>query len=1293
MQPAQLLKRNLVYYWRVNLAVVFGVATAVAVLAGALLVGDSVRGSLRDLFLQKLGNTDHVVTSPGFFREQLAADIQNNGQFAAGGFAATTPLIALKGTITHEASGRLASDVRVYGVDERFWTFHGREHQALQNRESLINDSLLRELGAHAGDVVLLRVQKPSDIPAESLHSKKEDLGRTLRLTLRAALSLKALGEFSIQPEQSATRAIFVPLKLLQRELEQEGKANLILIAEASRGQANSAKATGSKDLLGKILDESTELADLGIKLRPLNEQQNISLEHDSKLINDKLAETATKVADRLSMHATPILSYLANSISSDERSIPYSLVTALDEESLARLQRSDGETRRHGDTETRGRGDSGKRRYGAAPTLGRNDNKSVSGDETETGERGEHLRPSPALRVPVSPVPVSSHPNVPESPRPRVAVSPHRRVAVSPSLRVAVSPRPRVAVSGSSPPIVLNEWAAHELGVRVGDPISIEYYLWHEDGRLETKNAQFELAGIVPITGFATDRDLVPEYPGITGSVHLADWDPPFPVDLGRVRKQDEDYWKEYRTTPKAFIPLSVGQRLWQTRFGSLTSMRITPPDGMPLQQAVDSYRQQLKSTLNPGDLGLTVMPARQQGLAASRGATNFGEYFLYFSFFLVVSALLLTALFFKLGVEQRLQEIGLLQAVGFPATRVRKLFLFEGVVLSVIGSLLGLAGALAYGQLMMLGLRTWWVDAVGTTGLTLHLSPLSLLLGAAGGVLAALLCIVWTLRQLGRQSTRSLLMGTLADVETRRRGEGGTRRHGDSEKRRHGEAETGRDGDRETRGQGDGVTTSPGRPVAVSPLLRVSVSPRRRVSASPRLLIAFALTLIGLGLLLLASFQVIGQTAGFFGSGIVLLASFLCYQSAWLRRNQRTSINGKGMWPVFRLGFRNATYRPGRSVLCIALIASAAFIIVSVDAFRRRSGTLPRDRKSGSGGFALLAESLLPVVHDPNTPQGQEALNLTTEGSSSPLSGVSFARFRVRPGDDASCLNLYQPHNPRIIAPTEEFIRSNRFAFQETLAGSKEEKENPWLLLHHEFADGAIPVIADANSMTYVLHLKLGDEFILNRDNGPVRLRMVGSLADSVFQSELLMSEQHFLRLFPEQEGYRFFLIDTATPDQVALIAALEDRLSDFGFDVVPTEERLAEFHRVENTYLSTFQMLGGLGLLLGTLGMAAVLLRNVLERRRELALLRAIGYRSSHFTLMVTAENALLLLCGLLTGIVCALLAIAPVFLERGGRLPNISLGLLLLAVLVSGLTASLIATWAALRSPLLPALRAE
>jgi len=214
-----------------------------------------------------------------------------------------------------------------------------------------------------------------------------------------------------------------------------------------------------------------------------------------------------------------------------------------------------------------------------------------------------------------------------------------------------------------------------------------------------------------------------------------------------------------------------------------------------------------------------------------------------------------------------------------------------------------------------------------------------------------------------------------------------------------------------------------------------------------------------------------------------------------------------------------------------------------------------------------------------------------------------------------------------------------------------------------------------------------------VIDHSSGPLRLLIVGALSDSVFQSELLMSEKSFLRLFPEQEGYRMFLIDVPNQDTAQVSTTLEDRLSDFGFDVVSTSERLANFHRVENTYLSTFQMLGGLGLALGTFGMAAVLLRNVFERRKELALLRAVGYNSSHFATMVITENVLMLVCGLAVGFVCALLAITPVLFERGGRPFNFSLGLLLLAVLLSGAIASLVGTLAALRSPLLPALRAE
>ena len=1121
MQTTGLIKRSLGYYWQTNLVVVLGVAIAVSVLAGALLIGESVRGSLRDLSSRRLGNTDDVISAPNFFREGLAADLEQRGEFVADGIGVTLPMIALEGVVVHEPSKRRAGGVKVYGVDERFWRFHGVVGiEAPQDRSVLLSESLATELRTNAGDSVLLRLEKPSDIPVESLHGRKEDPGRTIRLNVSRTLAGESLGEFSLQPQHAGVNAVFVSLRFLQRELEQDGNVNTILVRRLAETQPAKQRET-----IAALLKTKTTLEDLGLNVRTFNGGQGLSLESSSKILNEHVTNAARDAATALSLRTVPVLSYLANSISSGDRSIPYSLVTAVDDQTL--------------------------------------------------------------------PMPPSS---------------PH-------------------------PPIILNEWAARDLNAKPGDTVSLEYYLWHENGRLETKTADFQLAVVIPINGLAADRDLVPEYPGITESENLSDWDPPFPIDLNRVRKEDEDYWQQYRTTPKAFIPLATAQNLWATRFGNLTSIRIAPGANQLTPEIVNNYRDRFRQILDPALMGFQAIPVRDEGLAASQGATNFGEYFLYFSFFLVVSALMLTTLFFKFGIEQRAREIGTLQAIGFSDSDVRKLFLAEGILLAVIGSLLGLAGAVAYAALLMHGLRTWWVDAVGTTALTLHISWVWMVVGAIGGVLAAVVCIYFTLRRLGKVSTRSLLAGSLA------------------------------------------------RP-------RMNADKRGRA-----FVVGMALSVIG-GLLLVAGFaQIIPQIAAFFGGGVVLLVAGICYLSAWLGRRQRKAIQGAGWWTIARLGFRNATYRPGRTVLCITLIAAAAFIIVAVDSFRR-SGAAPTDRKSGTGGYTLLAESLLPLVHDVNTADGREALNLNSTNDEPVVNGLKFVNLRVRPGDDTSCLNLYQPRNPKIVAPPDEFIRDNRFSFQNSLAATNEEKENPWLLLNRQFEDGAIPVIGDANSLNYVLHLKVGEEMVIDHTSGPLRLRIVAALSDSIFQSELLMSEQNFLRLFPGQEGYRMFLLDAANVQSPAAVQPLlEERLSDFGFDVVSTDERLATFHRVENTYLSTFQMLGGLGLALGTLGMAAVLLRNVFERRKELALLRAVGYNSSHFAAMVITENVLMLLCGLAVGFICALLAIAPVLFERGGRLPNLSLGLLLLAVLVSGATASLVATLAALRSPLLPALRAE
>src|SRR5688500_11676974 len=181
MRLTDLLTRSLRHYWRTNLAVVLGVATAVTVLAGALLVGDSVRGSLRDLVLQRLGRTDLVIASPEFFRAGLAEDVRTDPAFGAT-FQQIVPMVVVPGAAADQASGRRASRVQVYGVDARFWAFHGSAFPGFgeadaRSRDVFLSHALAREIGADAGSTVLLRIQRPSDIPLESLHGRKDDVG------------------------------------------------------------------------------------------------------------------------------------------------------------------------------------------------------------------------------------------------------------------------------------------------------------------------------------------------------------------------------------------------------------------------------------------------------------------------------------------------------------------------------------------------------------------------------------------------------------------------------------------------------------------------------------------------------------------------------------------------------------------------------------------------------------------------------------------------------------------------------------------------------------------------------------------------------------------------------------------------------------------------------------------------------------------------------------------------------------------------------------------------------------
>ncbi len=1116
MTPANFILASLRYHRRMHFAVGLGVAVATAVLTGALLVGDSVRGSLRDLTLQRLGRIDSALVSGHFFREALAAEVEGE------------PAIWMPGTLEagSGADARRATRVSIVGVRHEFWKLgEGGPAEPIAVGSVAITEPLARELGVKAGDTILLRIPAAGAIPSDSPLGEKNDTSRGRRLKISEVLPAAGIARFALQPSQQLPRNLFVPLATLQAMLEKPGRVNAILVAGAANESAF-----------------KPQLADYGLRVEAIESPAKyVSISSEQLVLPVSVVAAAKKTFRGGEMQ--PVVTYLANSLvvgsGTEERRIPYSTITGVD--SVA----------------------------GIGPLLD-------------------------AEGIPV------------------------------------LLPDDEIALS---------RWAADDLGVKIGDTITFNYYepeSTHGVLREHVPPLRLRLAHIVELEQegqptAAADPQLTPALPGVTDQDSISDWDLPFEL-VETIRQQDEDYWDQYRTTPKAFVSLATAERLWGSRWGTISLVRVP---GLP----VESVSEKLAMELQPADLGMTFLPIKQFGLAASSGTTPFDALFLGFSFFLIAAAVMLISLLFKLGVEQRAKELGTLGALGLRSRKVAWLLSSEGLAVASIGAVVGLALGVLYARLIITGLRTWWVAAVSTPFLTLHVTPRSLLIGWLVGVVVSWLTIRWSIRQLARLPLGRLLAGAT-------------------------EA-----------------------PLKADELHTPSAWPRVREA-----LVALSVALCVIGYLLRGE----SRAGIFFASGAAVLTLMLGEFRYQLRRLSRNKPSYRSL-TLAKLSALNTARHPGRSTLTIGLVATATFLITAISAFRLDTGV------EGTGGFAFTATSDQPIYFDLNTPAGRTELGFADRDQEQ-LGNWKIYSLRVADGEDASCLNLYRPTQPRVLGLPRSFIDRGGFGWADSDPIARQEKANPWALLdgtrgNDDNGQPIVPVVLDISTAVYSLHLSgVGAQLVIrNAADRPMTLEVVGLLKNSVLQGNLLMSEANFLELFPDVSGYRYFLIEPSKgateADAHAIARILESTLSADGFDAMDAHEQLAGFLAVQNTYLSTFQSLGALGLLLGTVGLAVVQLRSVLERRGELALMRAGGFPARRLIKMVLSENAVLLLGGLVVGLVAAAMALLPQWVPQGASVPWLTLAGLLGTIAVVGLVAGWLATRSALKAPIVAALRGE
>ncbi|MEW6306825.1 MAG: ABC transporter permease [Verrucomicrobiota bacterium] len=1110
MSPLTLILRSLQHHARAHLGVLLGATIGSAVLIGALLVGDSVRESLRELAFARLGQTRLALAAGDrLFRAQLALELQD--ALKQPGLTTVAPVLQLPGTATSGDGGARANRVQVQGVDARFWQLANAKPAfgVIPDDAVVLNESLAAQLKAKAGDTVLLRVPKPSKLSRDAPMSPEEDSAVAMRVTVHAVANDAAFGRFGLQASQLAPFNAFVPLAWFQKKLEADGKANLLLAGGEATDQSTDDSALVTQ--VNGLIRQNWKLADAGLTFKEVKEAGALELRTERVFLDAPIVEAAKAAGPK----SQTLLTYFVNEIALGDKATPYSMVAAL----------------------------------------------------------GEPIVPA--------------------------------------DLR--------------EDEMLINQWLADDLGAKAGDELRVTYYVVGLARKLEERTNTFRVRAVLPIKGAAADRELMPDFPGMKDAKNCREWDTGFPINTERIREKDQKYWEDHKGTPKAFISLAAGQKLWANRFGDATAVRY------PLAEtSADALTKAILGKLDPAAVSLKFDPVRAQAMASVDQAQDFGQLFIGFSFFLIVAALLLMSLLFQFGVEQRAVEVGTLLALGFTPRSVRRLLLGEGLLLGVLGGLLGLAGGIGYARAMLYGLSTAWQDAVGTSALHYHAQPATLAIGWIAAVVVAGGTVWLALRKQIQQPARELLAESDAE-----------------------------------------------RAWKLEP-----VSPKHSRAA----LWAGACLVAALGLVGWAVSG--GETAAagaFFGAGGLLLVAALGFTAAFLTALGQSA--AAAQMSLAGMGVRNSTRRRRRSLATVAMLACGSFLVVAVGANKLDATRDAQKRSSGTGGFAFIGETSLPVVHDLNAAAGRDYFALRDAD----MQGVSVVPLRVRDGDDASCLNLNRAQKPRLLGVNPEQL-AERQAFTFAKVAKDLPKDEPWRLLKRPPGSEAVPAIGDAASIQWALGKKVGDELDYTDERGRAfKVRIVGAVANSILQGNLLIDEQEFVARFPSEAGYRMFLVDAPTERAEKVSEVLTRALRNEGLELTPTVRRLDAFNAVQNTYLSTFQALGGLGLLLGSAGLGVVVLRNVLERRSELALLLAVGFRARALKWLVVSEHGALLVLGLAAGVVSAVVAVLPALLSPGADVPVKSLGLTLAAVLFSGGVWTWVATMLALRGKLVDALR--
>ncbi|MDA9119093.1 FtsX-like permease family protein [Opitutales bacterium] len=729
---------------------------------------------------------------------------------------------------------------------------------------------------------------------------------------------------------------------------------------------------------------------------------------------------------------------------------------------------------------------------------------------------------------------------------------------------------------------IALNQWAANDLNLSLGDQVTLEYYTVGERRELLQSTHSFEVGKILPMPkkiDSGQESDWTPRFPGLSDAENCGEWDTGIPIKY-KIRPKDEKYWDDFRGSPKAFVSLLAAQEMWGNRWGKHTGLRAIG------KGAAQRLQIDLQEKLRSADSGLRIIQLKNDAKNAVSGPVDFSQLFLAFGFFVILAGVSLSAMLFGFSMEQRNRQVGLFFALGYSSMQVKLLTWTEAGVVCLLGSLMGLGWAWFFGKGILWMLGGSWGGAVSNLQIIYAPTAQSIGIGALASFCMGLFTLAWVSRKQSRQAPVALLNG------------------------------------------------------------REFMVPYSNFEIKKKEWGRWFLFSIWTTAILLSIFGWLHQLPmgpTFFGVGALVLTAGL---GEYFRFHRSTKHNvGE---PKFLLQLDR---RIGRKLTVVGILAVGSFLVIGAGAFRQKAAEDCSKLDSGTGGFSYILKTTLPLYDDLLGTEAEALFDLDPDI----MGGVSLVSIRAQDGDDASCLNLNQAQIPPLYGVPLKQMKG-RFEFV----------EGNWSALSKPIADGVYPALVDQNTLMWALKKKVGDQIPYTNGEGKTfKVQIEAVVKGSFLQGSLYFAEEHWIKHFPGRGGYQNFWIDVKNNRPQIVLNHLKDRLFNYGPETQSTQERLNRLRAVENTYLSIFQFLGGLGVILGTVGLLIVIMRNLCERREEYSILSAVGYSVVHLRELAWKENLSLVIWGLSIGCGAGLFGVLPAMWSGSG---NFSLG----GVLVFGIT---------------------